>query len=163
MQTHSSAFRFKLADVVTTHDIVALCEKVETKLGRGYKCRPEAIFEGGLQFVEWPEAAVPPPQEAYKHFDNLKTIRFRLDGIGNNGAWPRIQEPDRSRQEWAEKRAQTIWAYGEGLTVIKAFGRAPAWTPKELKAVREALNELGWKCGAIPRSTKYDYRRIFAS
>jgi hypothetical protein len=160
-------------NVITTHTILELIQRLQEEFGPNYSFSPESITEGGILMTNWPgkiDGRYPDEkQEPYKSF------RIRL---GDYGRWPWIYET--TVDNWLNNEAEIIWSpvikdrgqYGcshihtgeacmcvgppfgsrrrkfnwmpmKGTTWLKAFSGAPPWNRGEIHAIRRALCAVG--------------------
>lgn len=137
--THGLLFISKTKRQITKHDIYLLCLKLQEKLGAGYKIMPEAITEGGIEFVDYPN----------KKKDEYKSMRMRssCNGVGRRG-WTQIPM-DFKLEDWKNNN-DSLYTLFEGekklqiSTFLKAFHGAPVWTKEELLHIADIFQEFGF-------------------
>lgn len=167
---------------VTQKDIARLCDELNISFGSDYTFVPQAICEGGIKMLKWPNSEKIP--EAYKCFRFHKTYQFHDSMlITTNGEWPFIKDEKTQSDLWRDSeniiwscpwnRHPTFNAHGVVLDLfLKAFYGAPCWTHKELDRVLSAFINAGfeikrktigknstlreWGEGGLARTTKYD-------
>jgi hypothetical protein len=113
-------FRMKPKRPIVARDVQMMCDMLGTMFGEGHKFGPEAITEGGIEWLKWPG------KEEGKGY---KTMRI---GFASHGTWPHISG-NRFQDEdvvlWDPERAPCA----QICTVMKSFEGAPAWTREEMK------------------------------
>jgi hypothetical protein len=101
---------------------------LNAKFGQGHEFIPEAITEGGIEWARWPG----------KKAGMYKTFRLHC----HEHKYPTLKE--RGGETTAEEHvAYPLTGKKRMGTMVKAFGGAPVWTLKELRAFGEALEEAG--------------------
>ena len=123
---------------LTTHDIVNLCNFLNSDIGfgPGFLFEPEPITEGGIKWKNWPG----------KTSDQYKTLRFHI--FNRKGQWPFI--PSSILHQWSEEEDKVIFHdldLAKNGTFLKALDGAPQWTLDELKIFERGFNLIGLSFG----------------
>ncbi len=126
--TYCVGFGLRMARDVTFGDLRRVCARLNAKFGQGHEFIPEAITEGGIEWARWPG----------KTAGMYKTFRLHC----HEHKYPTLQE------RGGETTAEEHVAYPMPRTrkkrmgtMVKAFGGAPVWTLKELRALADALEQ----------------------
>ena len=138
--TYCDGFRLRMGRDVKFGDLRRVCARLNAKFGPGHEFIPEAISEGGIEWASWP----------WKKAGMYKTMRLQCDVH----EYPSLKE--RGGETTAEEHvAYPLTGKKRMGTMLKAFGGAPVWTRKELRAFGEALEEeagLRAMRGTFPRA-----------
>ncbi len=152
-ETYSSGYDLRFAKDITYSDYWIICQKLSTKFNQHfdiqdeqekYLFKPEAIDEGGIQMVNF-------PQKTAKMY---KTFRHHIN-LGTSGNYIQVNWPwitEESLKKWKDSNDLLIPEKSRATTVLKAFYGAPIWTLKELKIFKEILSEFGIKCVNCPKA-----------
>jgi hypothetical protein len=131
--------------VMTTHDVIAICDKLHNVFGEGYGFIPDSITEGGFEMTQWPD----------KRAGAYKSMRFGWDRQFVAGEWPAFS--DDIRDAWRNADPVIIWSsVGKpkgkamrGGCIFKALRGAPSWTKEEQRKVLMALSSVGVQVGGV--------------
>lgn len=156
---------------VTDKDLVEVCRLLGDafcqRYGRRYAFRPEAISEGGIEWLEWPG----------KQDDQYKSMRLRfhqypqVDKI--NGPTELLlhcipPETDhtieaiskaRLRRHCVAQRRMERMQRSKLASFLKAFGNAPAWTIEELDLFASCFGHVGILVKRVPKASSLCYTR----
>ena len=131
MSTLAAGFSFKKkgGKDLTRDGIVKLCRMLGERFGEGNAFEPEASGSGFLLWRQWP--GKDDSQSGYKCMrasgDPVWAVR-----------WPHVKADVMTSWEGDDT---VVIEDGKFSTCLRAFGSAPAWTLRELRIVKECLQE----------------------
>lgn len=138
LYTYRMGFRFRSSKTITTHHIVNVIKNIEEVFGSEYSFRPEAISEGGIEFVTW-------PKQSSGQYKSIRTIVH-----DSRGQWPHIEDVDCVRRQWINELPRVIWP-GQviGEVFYKALYGAPCFTREEVKKLVHSFEAVGMVCSGM--------------
>ena len=125
--TYTRAFQLKAIKDVNKHDIILLCDYLNTNF-EGINFKPEGITEGGIVYN------TNIPRARY-----YKTFRLSIDN--NVGKWYPIL--DDVMTEWSNNNDIVIYKGKIIHPFLKAFYDAPSYTTAELEIWEIGLAKIG--------------------
>ncbi len=141
--TYTRAGAWTFDGVFTTQDVARLCTAFANRLGPGHVIIPEAIREGGLEWLDWPG----------KLAHEYKAVRFVT--MDRQWKWPHVDSAG-TRQaltDWEQQPPRAICGpngIAEATFFFKAFHGAPVWTFQELQHLQGACLDVGMWCELLP-------------
>ena len=115
----------------TFQTIRRIIDRLHAKFGPGYRFAPEAILEGGIQWMTWPRKPAGITQ--------FKTMRICFDN------WPTLREESREPCDPDHSTRPLVFrGYSDTsrvVTFLKAFDGAPLWTLEEVEKFTCAIEE----------------------
>lgn len=140
--TYTNGFKYTFK-TITTHDFVKIIDKLHELFGEGYKFEPEDKAEAAIVFVEWPG----------KNENEYKSFRFHssMEGDFKQDCYE-VWKNAPLEIKWINENKSKTPSYTSWL---KAFYKAPCWTPQEVEHFKTALRSVGIVC-AKGKLTKLD-------
>ncbi len=125
--TYCYGFRMRMGRDVTFGDMRRTCRSLNAMFGPGHEFVPEAITEGGIEWISWPG----------KTAGMYKTLRLHCA----EHDYPTLYEP--GGVDVADEHVAYLLAKEKSArrmrTVLKALEGEPVWTLKELRVFAVAL------------------------
>lgn len=149
--TYAEGPEYIITRTLTNKDLLAVCKLLDEAFSREYagtcSFEPEAITEGGIEWVDW-------PGKQPEHYKTMR-LRFRhypfvdrlyddqeiklhwMDGDNEHAyqkAYPGYKRTYTKTQRKASARLRSM---------LKAFDDAPAWKTRELDIFAQCFQQVG--------------------